>query len=693
MRNLQKWDRYLAFTAPKMVVVQDWKVGLAHKCLQFFFVIFIFSDLVENKKYLAEIPAEGFAGFWASEGNLLSDQVATLESMSRRVGRMRYCDRTAHPYFEDLPMGKYYDSVCELQDYNQLHIKGENELFIQTSFVQSTVNTQDCTLKDSIQSFSSPCTLNRTEVFDGATGSSSNSPKECECAYDRTRYAGSMTGTENELDRCTCIARRHVFTPGVESMSINFEAGMSAMWPKGFGQGCSGSTVLTKPKLFVRKKDSKENLYIFEKGQKLSLPVSTLLELIGMSGEGLDAENSVAKATGTDGSVAISSHGLTRRAHEARCSEGSSSWPVTTSRRRGSYVSASNRPTFCDSPWSPTSESLNAEQVGRVPTWRQTGIAISMNVRFEHECGKDDETTAVVEISNRNIAWNSKGSSTENTHYSSTTRDDGRIDTKYLDTYKFGLKIVFTFSGRSTRTDVFVILSKVAEAFMFVMISSSIMAIVTFYLVPNAKFYKTRRTEEVQFDVVNARLAAQTAMAINSFQQFDLDRNGKLSKAELMTAFRSKYPEDVAESMTNHVMNIGDRNKNGVLEFSEFMHVIVEDQDSHTIMLDTLKPEFKKPVEGEKSAALPAPFQDWEERVTPQGMKYFANNATKTTSWNHPALMAGGGGGFSMVRQMIPATMQQPQMMMMQGGNRIVPQMQPQPQMMVQVQQGAQTTA
>lgn len=644
-------SKFITFRAPKMVTVQDWRLGLAHKVLQLFFVIIIFQDLVGNKKYLDTRVPTGFAGFWASEGNMLQDQMYEIDTAATTSNH--YCNSN-HDYFEDLLLGKYANSVCELQDYNELHLKGENEMFISTSYIQETTAVQDCSAKDTM---TMGCVLDyaavKAAVPDPPTPSHgpAAAKKECYCMRDRTKYVDTMTGQSSpgNNDRCTCTSRRHVFTPGVEALSINFEAGMSITWPSGFGV-CSGSSIIAKPKLYVRERGKSENLYEFKQGEKLELPMKVLLDLAKLGDYGLDSENKVTTPT-ADGSVAIDEWGHSQNAYNKICSD------------------STNRPAYCNSPWVATPSSQQAADQGRVPTYRQTGLAIGMNVKFHHECGKDSETYAVVEISNRNIAWNSKGSEIQwqgpKGAYPEIDPVTKRRSHTYTDTYKFGVKIVFTFEGTSTRTDVGVIIQKVGEAFVFVMLSSSIMSIIVFYLIPNAKFFRTRRDEEVNFDHINARLAAQTAMGILSFKNLDCNHNGEVSVNELEKTFTSMYPPATAKAMAVHIMELADTSGDGKLSFNEFMRIIVEDVKSFDIMLHSLRPDYTPTQAGAEK--LPPPFQMWEKRTTPDGLPYFANNDTKTTSWADPR------------SQIVNQTMMQqqqfqvPQQIVVAGGQPVVP--------------------
>ena len=60
----------------------------------------------------------------------------------------------------------------------------------------------------------------------------------------------------------------------------------------------------------------------------------------------------------------------------------------------------------------------------------------------------------------------------------------------FVDLYKFGMRSQFVIG--SPRADPFYVLSAIAEAFVFIMISSSLVAVVTFYLIPSKSSSTTR---------------------------------------------------------------------------------------------------------------------------------------------------------------------------------------------------------
>lgn len=325
----------------------------------------------------------------------------------------------------------------------------------------------------------------------------------------------------------------------------------------------------------------------------------------------------------------------------------------------------------------------------RRPTYRQTGLALQINVHFEHKCDDGDDLGKVkahVVVSDSGIVWNSKGSDVSYVDQRFTNKkftDAGTTGTPtsfsdacsckrnapdckcpaFVDMYKFGMRSQFVITGQSTRTDPFYVLSAIAEAFVFIMISSSLVAVVAFYLIPSkSRFYNTRRTEEVNIDIVNARLAAQTAIAALSFRGLDKNGDGVISAEEFTQLFLQSNPKlthDQAAAMASHILKVADTNMAGNISFSEFVKCISDDPKSLDLMYSNVaRPKFEEGGAGAQKRLDP-PFHMWEERVTAEGIKYYANHETRVTTWYdprqaHPAqgfAQAGVQGQFVVVQQ------------------------------------------
>ena len=135
-------------------------IGLFHRCLQLLFIIVIAVDLFNNEKYLSSKAVEGSLGLFASSGDLKAAQGREAADPNR------LCKNPDYYFFSGSQLGKYAYSSCENQDYYEMHDKGENEFFMQTSLIESTTVTQDCTLANS----PSNCVVRPYEVWEALQG-------------------------------------------------------------------------------------------------------------------------------------------------------------------------------------------------------------------------------------------------------------------------------------------------------------------------------------------------------------------------------------------------------------------------------------------------------------------------------------------------------------------------------------------
>jgi len=123
------------FQVPKMITIQDWRLGLMHKTLMIVIFVYTISDLVTNKRYFHQEPPSGTLSFYAEKGtseNLAVSNMANPDSFcsQREANQQNYefWDGTAFPY---------YDFECSPLSYNEMWLKGEDELFFMTMYTDS----------------------------------------------------------------------------------------------------------------------------------------------------------------------------------------------------------------------------------------------------------------------------------------------------------------------------------------------------------------------------------------------------------------------------------------------------------------------------------------------------------------------------------------------------------------------------
>ena len=124
------------FQVPKMITIQDWRLGLMHKTLMIAILAYTTIDLVANQRYYhQEPPGTAIVSFYAEKGtseNLAVSNMANADSFcsQREANQQNYefWDGNAFPY---------YDFECSPLSYNEMWLKGEDELFFMTMYTDS----------------------------------------------------------------------------------------------------------------------------------------------------------------------------------------------------------------------------------------------------------------------------------------------------------------------------------------------------------------------------------------------------------------------------------------------------------------------------------------------------------------------------------------------------------------------------
>ena len=124
------------FQVPKMITIQDWRLGLMHKTLMVGILVYTISDLVVNERYYhKEPPGTTIVSFYAEKGT--SEALA----VSNMANTDSFCSQSAENQqnyeFWDGNAFPYYDFECSPLSYNEMWLKGENELFFMTMYTDS----------------------------------------------------------------------------------------------------------------------------------------------------------------------------------------------------------------------------------------------------------------------------------------------------------------------------------------------------------------------------------------------------------------------------------------------------------------------------------------------------------------------------------------------------------------------------
>lgn len=119
---------------PKVIVIENWKVGLLLKILQGSVVCLIFAMVVVNESWLQEIPQADFQGgltFWASPSPL-----AEYTGNSTRDLKQDWCmtpEKYNYKYDENFV---YLNYSCVGLPPHERWIKGETEMYLPVSFYE-----------------------------------------------------------------------------------------------------------------------------------------------------------------------------------------------------------------------------------------------------------------------------------------------------------------------------------------------------------------------------------------------------------------------------------------------------------------------------------------------------------------------------------------------------------------------------
>ena len=125
------------FTTPKLVTLQDARVGSLNKFLQTCILGFIIYDLCFNELYLkTEVPS-GYTTFWTENGNI-------SEIQKNNISSFKYCNNNSYDYAYDEDIWVYRNIDCIKLPYSEMYIKGESEFFFLTHFTEYNTKVKNC---------------------------------------------------------------------------------------------------------------------------------------------------------------------------------------------------------------------------------------------------------------------------------------------------------------------------------------------------------------------------------------------------------------------------------------------------------------------------------------------------------------------------------------------------------------------
>jgi hypothetical protein len=320
--------------------------------------------------------------------------------------------------------------------------------------------------------------------------------------------------------RCTHLKENNYIIPGMEGSTMAFDHSYDTT---------SGEYSGTKPKTYVRKKDSDVNEYEFAPGQSVQLTMKQWLELAGV-----DLDKPFDQQPGNfEGTL----EGLTGGG--ADYSGAGIIW------RHGGYLG--------------TGTALNSS--GKYPYPRLSGVRLNILVRyFNYDLHKkvhtemgDDDVYAIVTVSPV-LGWFSKGQ--EITYRSNPTdltdpidAADGASEGYYQDMYKYGILFDIQQTGLVGALDpVFIILTLTSGLVLLGVAGTIVNLLAKFGLGDLSKTYKSFIQEECDIQLEAARYTAQSIVASRAFKVADKDGEGQLDFAELKGVVTSCFSDQFAST-------------------------------------------------------------------------------------------------------------------------------------------------
>ena len=313
---------------------------------------------------------------------------------------------------------------------------------------------------------------------------------------------GGTDATQVIEGRCTHSKRYNYIIPGMEGSKMAFDHSYDTT-----SEQFSG----TKPKTYLRKKDSDKDEHVFEPGESVSLTMKEWLELAGV-----DLDKPFDEQPGNfEGTL-----------------EG-----LKGSGAEGSLDSSTD-----------------------YPHPRLSGVRLNILVRyFNYDLHKDVHTTmgddtvyAIVTVSPI-LGWFSKGQ--DITYRAEPTNltdpidaSDGKPEGYFQDMYKYGILFDIQQNGLIGQLDpVFIILTLTSGLVLLGVAGTVVNLVAKFGLGELSKNYKLFIQEECDIELEAARFTAQSIVASRAFKVADKDGEGQLDFTELKAVVSACFSDQFVD--------------------------------------------------------------------------------------------------------------------------------------------------
>jgi len=472
MKFLRKNVLELSYLTEKRTLIRDWRLALLYYALLGCVVAYVVTSLVSGKSYImTEVPT-GVASAWGLRGDDFFE-LQKNATKNETEGGNGFCDDLNKYTFIYNDEWVYDNMKCGFFTADEMISKlpSGNVIFFATH-----VDTR---------------LTARYTATRNATGHYT-----CPEATIKANFGGT-DATQVIEGRCTHSKRYNYIIPGMEGSKMEFDHSYDTT-----SEQFSG----TKPKTYVRKKDSDKDEHVFEPGESVELTMNEWLDLAGVD---LDKP-------------------------------------------------------FNDQPrnFEGTLKGLNGTgaDITDYPHPRLSGVRLNILVRYfnydlhkdVHSAMGDDTVYAIVTVSPI-LGWFSKG---HDITYRAEPTDltdpidasDGKPEGYFHDMYKYGILFDIQQTGLIGQLDpVFIILTLTSGLVLLGVAGTIVNLVAKFGLGELSKNYKLFIQEECDIELEAARFTAQSIVASRAFKVADKDGEGQLDFTELKAVVSACFSDQFAD--------------------------------------------------------------------------------------------------------------------------------------------------
>jgi len=470
----------LSYLTEKRTLIRDWRLAILYYFLLAGVVAYVVTSLVSGKSYImTEVPT-GVASAWGLRGDDFFE-LQKNATKNETEGGNGFCDDLNKYTFIYNDEWVYDNMKCGFFTADEMISKlpSGNVIFFATHVTQTLASRYTATV---------------TTTGDVTTYT-------CPNATIKANFGGT-DATQVIEGRCTHSKEYNYIIPGMEGSKMAFDHSYDTT-----SEQFSG----TKPKTYVRKKDSDKDEHVFEPGESVSLTMKEWLELAGV-----DLDKPFDEQPGNfEGTL----EGL----------KGS-----------GSDGSMDNSTDY--------------------PHPRLSGVRLNILVRYfnydlhkdVHSAMGDDTVYAIVTVSPI-LGWFSKG---QDITYRAEPTDlsdpidasDGKPEGYFQDMYKYGILFDIQQNGLIGQLDpVFIILTLTSGLVLLGVAGTVVNLVAKFGLGELSKNYKLFIQEECDIELEAARFTAQSIVASRAFKVADKDGEGQLDFTELKAVVSACFSDQFAD--------------------------------------------------------------------------------------------------------------------------------------------------